>query len=273
MSNQDKWLRMREFVTSLEQQFHENPDAIAPNLKKLAEEIQKYSADFRDYKESKMKLYPKVKIVAERLVKRGWFISGYFGQSELAALGKLVDASTDDLERIVANMYRSSVNEHMINLIKDYPQRSFAIKPAIDAHNRGEYAISIPLFFIQADGISFVESDKYMFTRTKIQLAASDRLNAMERTTYNIEVYGMLSSLIEIMWIQHKQQSPVADSQDVRISSDYKGLNRHTVIHGVALEEYATEENSLQAFSMLSHIGSLMHDLKKQESDYPWAHN
>lgn len=39
---------------------------------------------------------------------------------------------------------------------------------------------------------------------------------------------------------------------------DYNGLDRYTVLHGFAIEEYATEENSLKAFSLLSSMTALM---------------
>jgi len=83
----------------------------------------------------------------------------------------------------------------------------------------------------------------------------------------------MLSTLVEINWIPFAEPLPVAYSEKARESSKYDGLNRNTIMHGIALEEYATEENSLRAFSMLSHIGSLMHELVEKEKDYPWMQN
>ena len=136
----------------------------------------------------------------------------------------------------------------------------------------------MPLFFIQAEGIRFAAIKKYIFKngRSKgdvnenIKDAAMLRLKAIKDSEGSAEAYGMMSTLVEIMWIPFAEPLPVAYGEKVRESNQYDGLNRNTIMHGIALEEYATEENSLRAFSMLSHVGSLMHELVEQEMDYPW---
>lgn len=279
MSNPDQWAAMREFITGLERKFHANPNLIDKELRKFAQGMQEIVVGFQKSKETKTSLYQKVKDSAGPLAARGWFISGYFGTSEILGLGRKCETvCVDELERYVADMYRSSIDEHMGDLIQDYPQRAFAIKPAVDAHNRGEYALSVPLFFIQAEGISFAAINKYIFKNGKskgnvdenIKDAAIPRLKAIQDSEGSVDAYAMLSTLVEIMWIPFAEQLPVAYSEKARESKNYDGLNRNTIMHGIALEEYATEENSLRAFSMLSHVGSLMHELLEQEKDYPW---
>lgn len=280
MSNSDQWAAMREFIMGLERKFHANRDAIEAGLRKFAEGMQEAAVGFQRYVETTTRLYPKVKDAAAPLAARGWFISMYFGTSEFMGLGlKCEDASVDELERYVADMYRSSVDEHAGDLIRDYPERAFAIKPAVDAHNRGEYALSVPLFFAQAEGISLAAIDKYIFKngRSKgdvdenIKEAAMLRLKAIKDSDDSTQAYGMMSTLVEIMWIPFEKPLPVAYGEKARESNQYEGLNRNTIMHGIALGEYATEENSLRAFSMLSQIGSLMHDLSEHEKDYPWT--
>lgn len=279
MSNSDQWAAMREFITGLERKFHENRDVIEAGLRKFAEGMQEIAVGLQSYVETTTRLYPKMKDSVGPLAARGWFISGYFGMSEFLELGVQCEtASIDVLERYIADMYRSSVDEHMSDLIRDYPQRAFAIKPAVDAHNRGEYALSVPLFFAQAEGISFSAIKKFIFKngRSKgdvnenIKDAAMLRLKAIKDSEDSAEADGMMSTLVEIMWIPFAEPLPVAYGEKARESNQYDGLNRNTVMHGIALEEYATEENSLRAFSMLSHVGSLMHELVEQEKDYPW---
>lgn len=279
MSNPDQWAAMREFITGLERKFHENRDFIDAGLRKFAQGMQEIVVGFQNYVETTTRLYPKVKNAAGPLAARGWFISGYFGTSEFMGLGMQCEtASVDELERYVADMYRSSVDEHMRDLIREYPQRAFAIKPAVDAHNRGEYALSVPLFFTQAEGISIAAINKYIFKngRSKgdvdenIKDAAMLRLKAIKDLEGSAEAHRMMSTLVEIMWIPFAEPLPVAYGEKARESNKYDGLNRNTIMHGIALEEYATEENSLRAFSMLSHVGSLMHKLVEQEKDYPW---
>lgn len=279
MSNPDQWAAMREFITGLERKFHEDRDLIDAGLRKFAQGIQEIVVGYQKYVETTTRLYPKVKDSVGPLAARGWFISGYFGMSEILELGmKCETVCVDELERYVADMYRSSIDEHMRDLIRDYPQRAFAIKPAVDAHNRGDYALSVPLFFIQAEGISFAAINKYIFKngRSKgdvdenIKDAAMLRLKAIKDLEGSAGAYGILSTFVEIMWIPFAATLPVTYGEKARESNKYDGLNRNTIMHGIALEEYATEENSLRAFSMLSHVGSLMHELVEQEKDYPW---
>jgi len=88
--------------------------------------------------------------------------------SEIMELAQRCDGITEnEIDKCVADMYRSSFDEHGVSLIEDYSHRVFAIKPAIDAHRRGEYALSVPMFFAQAEGISFEALNKYIFTNTK----------------------------------------------------------------------------------------------------------
>lgn len=76
--------------------------------------------------------------------------------------------------------------------------------------------------------------------------------------------------MLSIIWTSFAEVLPIAYNKSDREKFDYEGLNRNLVMHGLALEEYATEENSLRAFSLLSAVGSLMHDIENKEKDYPW---
>ena len=49
--------------------------------------------------------------------------------------------------------------------MRDYPEREFVLRPAGDAHLRGEYSLSIMAFFSQIDGICFDAFQKYIFFR------------------------------------------------------------------------------------------------------------
>jgi len=279
MSSPDEWAQIIEFFTRLKRELQENSDVINDGLKRVVEEAQEFVVGLQNYVETTARFYPKVKDVAERLAELGWFISGYFGASELVALGKQCETDAiDDLERYVADMYRGSIDEHMGDLIRAYPHRAFAIKPAVEAHNRGEYALSVPLFFAQSEGISFSEIGKYIFKNGRckgdvdenIKDAARQRLKAIEDSDDSEAIYGRMATLVEIMWIPFKEPLPLAYGEKDRKSKQYLGLNRNTIMHGIALEEYATEENSLRAFSMLSHVGALMHELVEKEARYPW---
>ena len=64
----------------------------------------------------------------------------------------------------------------------------------------------------------------------------------------------------ETMWLSVAGELPIGYSEKQRKNLDYTGINRHTVLHGIARGEYATKENSLKAFSFLSYMASLAKD-------------
>lgn len=255
-----------QFITGIEHKLQENRDATAAGLKGFSDGLRAVAVALHESSAARAELYPQLRTVVKPLAKRGWFVSGYFGISEVEALALQCESMAEvELDCAVCAMYRDSLDEHGFDLLRDYPQRAFAIKPAIDAHNRGEYALSVPLFFAQAEGISIAAIDKYIFSNAKqpgdidgnIKAAAKERL---ERAVN--DPYDTLSIFMEIMWLPFEDPSPIGYSERDRRINQYDGLNRNTIMHGIDLT-YATEENSLKAFSMLSHVGSLMHDLAR----------
>jgi hypothetical protein len=113
------------------------------------------------WRQRRLKLYPQLLAEVPALTRRSWFISGYFGLSEIEELARICGTVTPDvLDSHVANMYRTSLAEHGESLLHDYPTRVFAIQPAIAAHERQEYALSVQTFLTQADGICYDRAKK-----------------------------------------------------------------------------------------------------------------
>lgn len=257
-----KWFK--ENRTEVEQQ---NPatQSLIFGLQKLGLTIENAIAQFRTAFEERMKLYPKLHAQVLPLARRGWFLSGAMGISDLMALADVCETSTaDDLDAHVAALYRSDIKVQMKEILQTYPHRAFALHPALEAHQRGEYALSVPIFFAQADGIAFEDSKRYLFLNKKgeaLRDVAAEELKALEA--------GAPTPLILLemmMWQPLAEPLPVGYSQKERDSHSYNGLNRNTVLHGIALCEYATEENSLKAFSMLSYVASLMSQRKSGDT-------
>jgi hypothetical protein len=213
---------------------------------------------------ARLTVYPALREVIFPLAQRGWFISKFFGLSEIDALAKSVEImSLDELEQHLYALYREDISDHVECILEKYPERAFVIQPAIDAHFRKEYAISIPIFFAQTDGICF-ESPvaKHLFSAPAI--SSNDKYDDELRSKAIeligdknpvIEFYALLS---EIIWISLTKKLPIGYNQKERNDYNYRGLNRNTFLHGVANENDATEENSLKAFSLLSYMSALL---------------
>ena len=221
----------------------------------LGEAIRSFEAGHQQ----RLTLYPQLFAQVAPLAQRGWFISGYFGLSEIMELADICSTVTPDaLDQRVADMYRASLAEHAASLSSDYPTRTFAIQPAVDAHSRHEYALSVPIFFAQAEGIFYDRTREYIFRKENGRNIRDEAQKQLAALAQAIEPYGSLSRFMEIMWRPFAYALPIAYSENDRTKHGYAGLNRHTVLHGIALGEYATGENSLKAFSLLSHVGALV---------------
>ena len=250
-----------------------------PQMKNIMESMNELFISILISSEEMVKRYPKLQDKVIPMAKRGWFISGYFGNSELMELANLCDTLTEDeLDDHIADMYRSSMTEHTAFLLKDYKAREFAIQPAVDAHERKEYALSVPVFFAQSDGILhhntheemhvFCDSKKtHDHAKKKVQGIKDLRPSQSQYTRYD-----WMSLYMEMMFMQLSEKDwPLAYTNKNRETQQYFGLNRHTVMHGISLD-YAIEKNSLKAFSLLSYIGSLKDDLIKihTEDAFPY---
>ncbi len=221
----------------------------------LGEAVRSFEAGHQQ----RLALYPQLFPQVAPLAQRGWFISGYFGLSEIVELARICGTATPDaLDQRVADMYRASLTEHAESLSCDHAARTFAIQPAIDAHGRCEYALSVPIFFAQADGIFYDRAREYIFRKEHGRNIRDEAQKQLAALAQAIKPYDSFSQFMEIMWQPFADALPMAYTEGDRSKHGYAGLNRHTVLHGIALAEYATEENSLKAFSLLSHVGALV---------------
>jgi hypothetical protein len=179
----------------------------------------------------------------------------------LDLLAQAAVSSLDELEQCIAKLYKENFVTHLQSIIRDYPERDFILRPAGDAHLRGEYGLSITAFFSQIDGICFDAYEKYIFFRTgtdeHMSSLAALRLETVTQDDDNHPFSQFLNLRHEIMWRSISEKLPIGYSVKERKNFGYTGINRHTVLHGTATKGYATKENSLSAFSFLSYIASL----------------
>jgi len=248
--------------------------SIATGVRGLATEFVGFASRLHSHFDARMEVYPELANCVLSLAQRGWFISGHFALSDLDQLARQAasGASLDDLESLLITLYSEDLAHHLNSIIAEHPARAFAIRPAVDAHLRAEYALSVPLFFAQAEGVCFENAKKYLFQgqpEERVAHVAQLELAALSAAPSDNPVVGFYSLLYEIMWTSVSERLPIAYNHKDRERFDYNGLNRNTVLHGIAMEEYATKENSLKAFSLLSCMTALMS--KQQRAISPGA--
>ncbi len=247
-SLQEVGAQIGEAFTQLQKNWEQ---AIGPMLENL----------HRGY-EARLKAYPNLSPRLEILAKKGWFISLFFGLSEFDQIAMAVGETDDNgLESILSKTYSESIEEHVASILHEFPEREFVIKPALNAHLRGEYALSVPVFFAQADGIAHATIGKHIFSGTKekgdhISSFATAEIEKLKEQDCD-NSFDLFRLIHLALWQPLTDHQPIAYNPRKREAENYDGLNRHMVMHGESLD-YATEENSLKAFSFLSYTASLL---------------
>ena len=126
-----------------------------------------------------------------------------------------------------------------------FPARAIILESAFNAHKRKEYALSIPVLLIQADGICYDLINKQLYSKKgKVPVVAE----YAETITADVFRSALLYPLT--------QPLPISASANER-AEDFSDLNRHQVIHGESTT-YDTEINSLKAISMLNYVSYVL---------------
>ncbi|XYI49322.1 hypothetical protein OOOCML_33085 (plasmid) [Cupriavidus necator H16] len=204
------------------------------------------------------------------LAKHGWYIDmqrmGLGHPPRLAeALRKNEGAEEAKEElRLHFSVHLDEIETEVCELL---PHRSHILAQAFNAHRAGQYALSIPVFLSQADGICFEKVNAYYFVSDK---TPEGRKIGRPETAIHAE------SLDHDFWTRIVL-APLGEFGELNVSGkkrppDFQGLNRHTVMHGQSLD-YGTEINSLKAISLLNYVSHVLarksFPQRLQEGDSP----
>ncbi len=242
---------------------------------KAADFIGRTLLEFHEAYAARIEQYPQLLAMIPELAQRGWFISEGLALSQIDELAMTAASNRiEDVENHLISVY----NEHMDSLgrlvIDLIPSIEFLIRPAIAAHQREEYAVSIPMFFIVTDGVCFKTINRHLFQSKnaddKLSVFAANKATSFSNEDEKNVILGFYDALSMAMWKALSERLPLAYTEKERERFGYSGLNRHTIMHGIAGEEYATKINSLKAFSLLNHLAvltqqsALFQDLKSE---------
>lgn len=196
----------------------------------------------------------------ETLAKNGWYVDPDMPASASTELAELFDAGNEneanaDLEKYFCREARGIRDR----LSMDFPDRQQIILEAFDAHERGAYALSVPVFLSQADGISVQLIGQQLYSKkgengtTTVNKAIPE--NASE---FTLSLLHPLTALFPIC----------LNSNDCTDTE----LNRHSVFHGGSTN-YNSLRNSCKAMSLLSFSSWVLADIKSdaQQASEPDA--
>jgi len=187
------------------------------------------------------------------LAQHGWFISLEMPPSPILECARsALDGEIDKVDNIMASFFRDNAGEINKALNSNFPNRSKILDNAFNAHRRGEYNLSIPVFLIQTDGICNELIGIQMFSRRNNKPKTSAYADQFEQSSF-------LSALLE----PFRVCLPLTASEKEReLLTIENYLNRHEILHGAATN-YGTELNSLKAISLINFVSTILQKVKQ----------
>jgi plasmid maintenance system killer protein len=154
--------------------------------------------------------------------------------ADLISKGRIAEVNSK-----LSHFFKGQEREIERNLTAAFPKRVKQIKAAMRAHRRGEYYLSIPVFFAFVEGIS-QELTKYRFFKTE----------SMRKWARSIEDAVLIKQILEPL--------KVVGASQQRQSSQASGLKRHDVLHGASTNYGDDPVNSYKALSLLNYVGNTL---------------
>jgi len=121
--------------------------------------------------------------------------------------------------------------------------------PLSEAHNGGEYDLSVPVFLAQADGICLELIGVQLYSKR-----SDGKTTKVSEAVAALEVDVLLYPLTEVF--------PIIFNSRERAGQE-NILNRHAVLHGESVS-YGNKVNSSKAMSLLSFTAWALCDLKRK---------
>jgi hypothetical protein len=198
---------------------------------------------------SNEELPEQVKQILVTLAKYGWFLTGEFHPSDLLHWKSLIDAGDSaSIDTYFCGYTRKRLQYSVTKLIRQFPRRKTIFRAAFRAHKRKEFALSVPVFLIQADGMCYDKLGFLLFQKDRAirgQPIMADHVRKLNLPDWE-------QALIEALMIELPLNTKV-DS----LSSDDQRFNRHAILHGMVCN-YDTEEVSLKSISLLACLGDIL---------------
>lgn len=206
--------------------FQEAAKGVAPFLVKLHQAIEQ--------------LPQRTKDELEALATHGWYIDPDMpcsASTELAAL--FLDGKSGEGDLLLEQYFDENAGSIETRLLGVFPSREPILSEAFDAHRRGMYALSVPVFLAQADGVCKERLGVQLYGKTK----GGDSTQVRDAID-ELELDPFLESLLAPFL------KPFAINAGPNQRTDAQ-LNRHAVLHGESVV-YGTFRNSCKAMSLIS---------------------
>lgn len=189
------------------------------------------------------------------LISEGWYVSGEVPAGLVLKLADMHDARDfAAIENLLQRFYSQRIQEIEDMLRLNFQDRQRILTAAFAAHRSKAFAVSIPTFLAQADGIS-----QELWEENFFRTARSNR-----------RLFRRSKSYIDSMspTVRRHLREKGALRADFRSGEPVTRLNRHAVLHGTSVD-YDTEANSLRCIALLHFLASLTDVFSVANSDVP----
>lgn len=220
---------------------HDNAPIVEARIASLDPEIRQAIE-----KSSKNVFERRFAYIATILAQYGWFVSFHgTGLDLMSSAFSLFDrGKREEGNALFGDHIESLVPSIEASTRLNFSERDQILSEAFRAHEEGRYALSIPVFLSQADGIAakfFKTSSVYSFGR--IDGRVDDFISLNRKDIFESPFHHLVKSLM-----------PINASGDNRKRYE-NPLNRHLVLHGESVD-YPSKINSLKSISWLQFICS-----------------
>jgi hypothetical protein len=218
---------------------------IDQSFKDAAKALEPFLADFKRFADHLRQIPSHLRGPLQDLARHGWYLDPSCSLDVPLSAHKILAAEgSAALDAALADYFDGQSISIVDELSARYPDRAQIIRAAHRAHSSQEFELSVPVFLIQADGISKEQFGRYLFIR-------SDGNPEISRYLDTLPQDDLLRAFM----------APLAEPTTVNLSQRergpiFVGLNRHLVIHGDSVD-YGTRTNSLKALSLLNHVGRI----------------
>lgn len=229
--------QIREFVENFDKQF---------DISSLVRQVESYVNNIPDYEAIYLKGSENIKSAIIVMSEHGWFFDMELPFNATFEIKKyLLSEKKEEVNLALIAYFKEENKRIKTNVLKTFPKRKNILLRAFEAHENGLYELSIPVFFTQIDGIckECFKGELFLKIRNTDKTKASAHIEKL--ATKNNWLIAMLHAVIE--------ETPISWSKNKRDNNNFKGVNRHTVLHGESLD-YGTEENSLKVISLLNYV-------------------
>ena len=184
------------------------------------------------------------------MAEAGWYLDLQMSFPKVTRFNRMVEEEGAEVAdaRMMAH-FEKRLDEIQAFLIAEFPHRKPFFDAAFDAVRRGEHILGVPVLLSQTDGICKDVAGEYLFITEKGVVPARPGV-----ARFMLE--QVRSDLSEAFLCMFEEVRPIGLSEKRR-TPGFKGLNRHTVLHGEDLE-YGTKLNSLKAVSLLNYVAQIL---------------